>query len=153
MFLFNWFTCGCPLLVYRNATRTHPYTMHKNKLKMAERIKYKIRHHLTPGREHRQNIFWHQPYEYFLRSVSQSNRNKSKNKPMVPNQTDKFCTEKETKKKAKRHFTEWEKIVSSDATDKGLISKIYKQFIRFNCSSLLIPFEAFWLVLEESLSF
>ena len=25
---------------------------------------------------------------------------------------------------------EWEKIVSNDATDKGLISKIYKQLIR-----------------------
>jgi len=38
-----------------NETRTHPHTMHKNKLKMAERLKYKTRHHQTPGREHRQN--------------------------------------------------------------------------------------------------
>jgi len=37
-------------------TRTHPHTMHKNKLKVAERPKYKTRHHPTPGREHRQNI-------------------------------------------------------------------------------------------------
>ena len=37
-------------------TRTNPHTMHKNKLKMAERLKYKIRHHQTSGREHRQNI-------------------------------------------------------------------------------------------------
>ena len=35
-----------------------------------------------------------------------------------------FCTAKETKKKPKRQLTEWEKIVSSDATDKGLISRI-----------------------------
>jgi len=39
-----------------NETRTLPHTMHKNKLKMAERLKYKVRHHPTPGREHRQNI-------------------------------------------------------------------------------------------------
>ena len=39
-----------------NETRTHPHTMHKNKLKMAERLKYKTRHHQTPGRGHRQNI-------------------------------------------------------------------------------------------------
>jgi len=39
-----------------NETRTHPHTMHKNKLKMAERLKYKTRHHQSPGREHRQNI-------------------------------------------------------------------------------------------------
>ena len=28
---------------------------------------------------------------------------------------------------------EWEKIVSNDATDKGLISKIYKQLIKLHC--------------------
>ena len=37
-----------------------------------------------------------------------------------------FHTAKETKKKPKRQLTEWEKIVSNDAMDKGLISKIYK---------------------------
>ena len=40
---------------------------------------------------------------------------------MGPNQTDKICTAKETKKKTKRQLTEWEKIVSNDAADKGLI--------------------------------
>ena len=43
---------------------------------------------------------------------------------MESNQIDKFCTAKETKKKTKRQLTEWEKIVSNDTTDKGLISKI-----------------------------
>ena len=28
-----------------------------------------------------------------------------------------------------RQLTDWEKVVSNNATDKGLISKIYKQFI------------------------
>ena len=37
-----------------------------------------------------------------------------------------FCTAKEMKKKTKRQLTEWEKIISNDATDKGLISKIHK---------------------------
>ena len=40
-----------------------------------------------------------------------------------------LCIAKETKKKTKRQLTEWVKIVSNDATDKGLISKIYKQLI------------------------
>ena len=43
-------------LIQINETRTHPHTIHKNKLKMAERLKYKTRHHQTPRREHRQNI-------------------------------------------------------------------------------------------------
>ena len=34
-----------------------------------------------------------------------------------------FCTVKETKEKTKRQLTEWEKIVSNDETDKGLISE------------------------------
>ena len=33
-----------------NETRTHPHTMHENKLKMAERPKYKTRYHQSPGR-------------------------------------------------------------------------------------------------------
>ena len=51
---------------------------------------------------------------------------------MGPKQTDKFCTAKETKKKTKRQLTEWEKTVLNDATDKGLISKIYKPLIHLN---------------------
>ena len=41
-----------------------------------------------------------------------------------------FCTAKKTKKKTKRQLTEWEKIVSNDATDKDLISKIHKQVVQ-----------------------
>ena len=51
---------------------------------------------------------------------------------MAPNQTDKFCTAKETQKETKRQLREWEKIVSNNATDKGLISRIYKQLIQLN---------------------
>ena len=38
-----------------------------------------------------------------------------------------FCTAKETINKRKRQPSEWEKIFAKEATDKGLISKIYKQ--------------------------
>ena len=38
-----------------------------------------------------------------------------------------FFTAKETIKKMKRQPSEWEKIFANEATDKGLISKIYKQ--------------------------
>ena len=52
-----------------------------------------------------------------------------------------FCTEKETKKKTKRHLSEWKKIVSNDATDKGLISRIYKKFIQLNSKKANNPME------------
>ena len=41
-----------------------------------------------------------------------------------------FCTVKETINKAKRQTTEWEKISADEATDKGLISQMYKQFMQ-----------------------
>ena len=43
-----------------------------------------------------------------------------------------FCTAKESKSKVKRQPSEWEKIIANETTDKGLISKIYKQLIQLN---------------------
>ena len=43
-----------------------------------------------------------------------------------------FCTAKETINKTKRQPSEWEKIFANEATDKGLISRIYKQLIQLN---------------------
>ena len=40
-----------------------------------------------------------------------------------------FCTMKETISKVKRQPLEWEKIIANKATDKELISKIYKQLM------------------------
>ena len=43
-----------------------------------------------------------------------------------------FCTAKETISKVKRQPSQWEKIIANETTDKGLISKIYKQLIQLN---------------------
>ena len=43
-----------------------------------------------------------------------------------------FCIKKETISKVKRQPSEWEKIIGNETTDKGLISKIYKQLIQLN---------------------
>ena len=43
-----------------------------------------------------------------------------------------FCTTKESISKVKRQPSEWEKIIANEATDKELISKIYKQLIQLN---------------------
>ena len=43
-----------------------------------------------------------------------------------------FCTTKETISKGKRQSSEWEKIIADEATDKQLISKIYKQLLQLS---------------------
>ena len=43
-----------------------------------------------------------------------------------------FCTAKGTISKVKRQPLEWEKILSSEATDKELLSKMYKQLMQLN---------------------
>ena len=43
-----------------------------------------------------------------------------------------FCTAKKTINKMQSQPSEWEKIFANEATDKGLISKILKQFMQLN---------------------
>ena len=43
-----------------------------------------------------------------------------------------FCTAKENISKVKRQPSEWEKIIANETTDKGLISKTYKQLTQLN---------------------
>ena len=43
-----------------------------------------------------------------------------------------FCTAKKTTNKVKRQPLEWEKILANEITDKGLISKTYKQLLQLN---------------------
>ena len=39
-----------------------------------------------------------------------------------------FCIANEAISKVKRQSSEWEKIIANETNDKGLISKIYKQY-------------------------
>ena len=43
-----------------------------------------------------------------------------------------FCTAKETISEVKRQHSELEKVIANETTDKGLISKIYKQLTQIN---------------------
>ena len=43
-----------------------------------------------------------------------------------------YWTAKETISKTERWLSEWEKIFANEGSNKGLISKIYKQLIQFN---------------------
>ena len=50
-----------------------------------------------------------------------------------------FCTTKEAISKVKKHPLQWEKIIANEATDKQLISKIFKQFMQLNSRKINDP--------------
>ena len=52
-----------------------------------------------------------------------------------------FCIAKETITKTKRQLSEWEKIFANEATDKGLISKTYKQLMQLNIKKTNNPIQ------------
>ena len=64
-------------------------------------------------------------------TTSQSNGNKSKDKwDLIKFKS--FWTMKETINKLKRQPSAWEEIITNEATDKELISKVYKQLMQLN---------------------
>ena len=50
-----------------------------------------------------------------------------------------FCTMKDTISKVGKQPSEWEKIIANEATDKELISKIYKQLLHLNSRKINDP--------------
>ena len=50
-----------------------------------------------------------------------------------------ICTVKETISKVKRQPSEQEKIIANEATDKELVSKIYKQLMQLNSRKINDP--------------
>ena len=50
-----------------------------------------------------------------------------------------FYTSKETINKTKRQPTEWQKITTNDVSDKGLVSKIYKEHSKLNTQKINNP--------------
>ena len=63
-----------------------------------------------------------------------------------------FCTAKETISKVKRQPSETEKIIVNETTDKGLISKIYKQLIQLNARKTNKPIKKWEKELNRNFS-
>ena len=86
------------IAIYK-ATETHPLT--KINKKWLEDLD--IRHDTIDFIErNRGKTFSHKSYQYFLRSVSQDNRNKTKTNKWNLGNLPNFCIEKETINKIKR---------------------------------------------------
>ena len=63
-----------------------------------------------------------------------------------------FCIAKETISKVKRQPSEWEKIITNEITDKGLISKIHKKLIQLNTRKTNNPIKKWGMDLNRHFS-
>ena len=63
-----------------------------------------------------------------------------------------FCSTKDTISKVKRQPSEWEKIIANEATDKQLISKIYKQLLQLKSRKIYDPIKKWVKELNRHLS-
>ena len=58
-------------------------------------------------------------------------------------------TAKEIVNKMKRQSSEWEKIITNKATDRELISKIYKQLLQLNARKINNPMKKIGQITKE----
>jgi hypothetical protein len=63
-----------------------------------------------------------------------------------------FCTTKEMVSKLKRLPTEWEKILASYTSDKGLITRIYREIKEFNSPQINKPIKKWATELNRTFS-
>ena len=116
----------------KNKSGPLSYTLHKKKLKVDERPKWKTGSHQNPRGESRQKPLDLGHSNFLLNTCPEARETKAKINYWDPIKIKSFCTAKETISKTKRQLMEWEKIFANDKADKGLVSKIYKELIKLN---------------------
>ena len=99
---------------------------------MDERPKCDTGIHQNPKGEYRQQLLRPWLQELLTRHGSKGKGNKGKNELLGLHQDKKLLHSRETVNKTKRQPTEWEKIFANVLSDKGLVSKIYKELIKLN---------------------
>ena len=106
------------------------YTIHKNKLKMDERLKCEPGNHQTLEEKADNNLFDLSRGNFLLDTSPKAKKLKAKMNYWDLVKIKNFCTAKETINKTKGQVMEWEKIFANDLSDEGLVSKIYKELTR-----------------------
>ena len=114
--------------IQKNLPGPLSYTIHKNKLKMDERQEAIKILEEKAGK----NLFDLGYSNSLLNMSPESRETKAKMNYWDLIKIKSFCTAKETISKTKRQATEHEKIFANDISDKGLVSKFYKELIKLS---------------------
>ena len=108
-----------------------PYTKVDDTIvKIDERPKCKTGSHQNPRGKSRQKFFDLGRSNFLLSTSLEARETKAKMNYWDLIKIKSFCTVKETISKTKRQLAEWEKRSANDISDKGLVSKIYKELIK-----------------------
>ena len=116
----------------KNETAPLSYTIHKNILELIKDLKVRCETIKILEESTGSNVLAMSHTDIFPRHFSLGKGNNSKNILFRLHQIKMFCTSKEATHKTKRQPIEWELIIASDISDKGLVSKIYKECIKLN---------------------
>ena len=98
---------------------------------MDKRPKCKTGSHQNPQGESRQKPLFG-CRNFLLNTSPEARETKAKMNDWDLIKIKSFFTVKETISKTKRQPTEWEKVFANDVSDKGLVSKIYKELTKLN---------------------
>ena len=120
---------------------TLPYAIHKNKFKQIKdlNVTNEIIKILEDGTGSNFSDFSHS--NIFLDMSPKARESQAKRSYWNYIKVKRFCTAKETINKAKRQLTEWEKLFANNISDKGLVSKIYKELTQLNPTPQMIQLE------------
>ena len=116
----------------KNETGPFPYTTHKNRLKWMKDLNVRQESIKILEENTSSNIFDLSHSNVFLETLPKAREARAKMNCWDFIKIKSFCTAKETVNKTKRQPTEWEKIFANDISDKGLVSKIYKELLKLN---------------------
>ena len=106
----------------KNETHLPTNTTHKNKFKVGNSW-----HHKSPRGKHRQENLRYSMQQIFTDISPRARGRKERINKWDLIKIKSFCTSKENISKTKREPTIWENTFANDTSDKGLISKIYKE--------------------------
>ena len=90
-------------------------------------LKYRLRHHKSPRGKHRQKISDNLPSNFFANIFPRARDIKERINKWEFIKIKSFYMAKENTSKMKREPTVWENIFANDTSDKGFISKMYKE--------------------------